>query len=141
MFSKGAEKGLLVLRGYFTCFAVVRFGFFPTGKCKEQNKACIFIAGTFPCELQVSGFVRERIIPVKWNLVMSTPAQVILMDACLRNQGLGYVWCQGKVALSPLPCVTTCSMQLSLTNFKECLVFAFSIHCFLLQNQNCLPCD
>lgn len=55
--------------------SVAGFVFFPTGKCKEQTKACIFTAGTFASELQVSGFVRGIIwISIKWsgNLAMST---------------------------------------------------------------------
>ena len=68
--------------------SVARFLFFPTGKCKERNKACIFTASTFACELQISGFVREIVVSVKWSwsLVVSTFAQVILMDVCLRSE-------------------------------------------------------
>lgn len=68
--------------------SVARFVLFPTGKYKEQIKACGFTAGTFACELQIPGFVREITISVKWSwsLVMSTFAQVILMDMFLTSE-------------------------------------------------------
>lgn len=64
---------------------------FPTGKCKEQNKASVSTAGTLACELHIPGSVSEIILSVKlsWHPAMSTFAREFSWLCAGESRGWG----------------------------------------------------